>query len=56
MYILVYLMIKTQGSLTTKPCTVATSSSLKSLTAPWISHVCNRWQVSYVLLEIFMCT
>ena len=26
------------------------------LTAPWISHVCNRQQVSCALLEIFMCT
>ena len=26
------------------------------LTAPWISHVCNGQQVSYALLEIFMCS
>ena len=48
-------MITTQGISNYKTL-YSTSSSLKSLTAPWISHVCNRRQVSYVLLEIFMCS
>ena len=37
-------------------CKTLYSSSLKSLTAPCISHVCNGRQVSYALLEVFMCT
>ena len=37
-------------------CKTLYSSSLKLLTAPSISHVCNGRQVSYALLEIFMCS